>query len=140
MWTSDCQNAFEAVKLLLCSAPVLAAPDFALPFKLVVDARALGAGAVLLQEDIDGIDHPVSFFSRKFNKHQLNYSTIEKEAPALLLALLFFEVYIGSSSTPVKVFTDHNPFVFLSRMYNQNQRLIHWSLILQPYNLDIHHI
>ena len=63
LWTSDCQHAFEAVKLLLCSAPVLAAPDFAQPFKLEVDASALGAGAVLLQEDSDGIDHP-SVFSR----------------------------------------------------------------------------
>ncbi|XP_029980233.1 scavenger receptor cysteine-rich type 1 protein M130-like, partial [Sphaeramia orbicularis] len=45
------QEAFESVKALLCSAPVLAAPDFSWPFKLEVDASAFGAGAVLLQED-----------------------------------------------------------------------------------------
>ncbi len=48
-------------------------------FKLEVDASEVGAGAVLLQEDADGVDHPVCFFSRKFNKHHVNYSTIEKE-------------------------------------------------------------
>ncbi len=81
----------------------------------------------------------LSYFSRKFNKHQLNYSTIEKEALALLLALQHFEVYLGSSNLPVIVFTDHNPLVFLSRMYNQNQRLMRWALVLQNYNVEIKH-
>lgn len=63
-----------------------------------VHASAHGAGAVLLQEDDCGIDHPVCYFSKKFNKHQLNYSTIEKEALALLLAMQHFEVYVGSST------------------------------------------
>lgn len=79
------------------------------------------------------------FFSRKFNKHQIRYSTIEKEALALLLALQFFEVYLGSSSVPIDVYTDHNPLVFLYRMYNQNQRLMRWSLIVQNYNIVIKH-
>ncbi|XP_073807553.1 uncharacterized protein [Danio rerio] len=138
-WSSECQHAFESIKALLCEAPVLMAPNFEKPFKMEVDASAVGAGAVLLQEDKEGIDHPICYFSRKFNKHQLNYSTIEKEALALLLALQYFEVYVGSSSTPVVIYTDHNPLVFLSRMYNQNQRLMRWSLIIQSYNLEVRH-
>ncbi|XP_077061592.1 uncharacterized protein LOC143714359 [Siphateles boraxobius] len=67
-----------------------------LAFKLEVDVSAVGAEAVLIQEDKDGIDHPICYFSRKFNKHQLNYSTIEKEALALLMALQYFDVYVGS--------------------------------------------
>ena len=62
-WSEECQAAFEAAKALLCSAPVLAAPNFERPFKLDVDASAVGAGAVLLQEDEHGIDHPVCYFS-----------------------------------------------------------------------------
>ncbi|KAL2099579.1 hypothetical protein ACEWY4_003973 [Coilia grayii] len=126
-----------ATKALLCCSPVLAAPNFDLPFKLEVDASATGAGAVLLQEGTDGLDHPVCYFSKKFLKHQLNYSTIEKEALALLLALQHFEVYVGSSSVPVTVFTDHNPLIFLSRMKNTNQRIMRWSLYLQGFNLDL---
>lgn len=136
-WSETCQFAFEAVKALLCSAPVLAAPVFARPFKLEVDASALGAGAVLLQEDENGIDHPVCFFSKKFLKHQLHYSTIEKEALPLLLALQHFEVYLGSSPLPTVVFSDHNTLQFLTRMQNSNQRLMRWSLFLQDYNIEI---
>ncbi len=38
VWTSECDYAFAAAKSLLCSAPVLAAPNFTLPFQLEVDA------------------------------------------------------------------------------------------------------
>lgn len=138
-WSPECRHAFESVKILLSHAPVLAAPDFTKPFKLEVDACAVGAGAVLLQEDGNGVDHPVCYFSRKFNRHQTKYSTIEKEALALLLALQHFEVYVGSSSLPVVTYTDHNPLVFLSRMYNHNQRLMRWALAVQDYNLDVRH-
>lgn len=109
------------------------------PFQLEVDASAVGVGAVLLQEGADGVGHPVSYFSAKFNHHQLNYSTIEKETLAMLLVLQHFDVYVGSSSCPVVVYTDHNPLVFLGKMYNHNQRLMRWALIVQPYNLEIRH-
>ncbi len=139
VWNDECQNAFDNVKALLCSTPVLSAPDVGRIFKLEIDASSVGAGAVLVQEDAYGIDHPVCYFSRKFNKHQLNYSTIEKETLALLLALQYFDVYVSSTNLPVIVFTDHNPLVFLGRMYNQNQRLMRWSLMVQGYNLVIKH-
>ncbi len=127
--------AFNAAKDLLCHSPILSAPNFALSFKLQVDASLAGAGAVLLQEDSTGIEHPVSYFSKKFTKCQQRYSMIEKEA----LALQHFEVYLGGSCNPVVVYTDHNPLVFLGRMCNSNQHLMRWSLIIQEYNLDIQH-
>ena len=99
-----------------------------------------GAGSVLLQEDGNGVDHPVSYFSKKFNKYQKNYSTIEKECQFLSLALQHFEVYLTSSLSPIVVFSDHNPLIFIHKMKNKNQRLLRWSLLLQEYNLDISHI
>lgn len=139
IWSSSCQNAFDSAKALLCTAPVLAAPRFDQPFKLHTDASDVGVGAVLLQENAQGIDCPVSFFSRKFNKHQYNYSVIEKEALALIWALQHFDVYVGSGAS-LTVFTDHNPLTFLKSLHNPNQRLMRWSLFLQPYNLVIRHI
>jgi len=139
-WSPECNSAFEKIRLILLSSPVLRAPDFQKPFKLFVDASDVGVGAVLLQEDPSGVDHPVCYYSKKLDCHQRNYSTSEKETLALLLSLQHFEVYVGSTTTPVKVFTDHNPLVFINKMKNRNQRLIRWSLALQEYNLDINHI
>lgn len=66
------------------------------------------------------------------------YSTIEKEALALVLALKHFEVYVGSSVAPVTVFMDHNRRVFIQQMKNINQRLMRWALSLQN-DAVIHH-
>ena len=63
-WSDACKSAFATVKALLCSSPVLSAPDFSRPFKLEVDASALEADGI---EDADGIDHPVCYFFRKFS-------------------------------------------------------------------------
>ena len=140
VWTDRCSSAFENVKALLCAEPVLAAPRFDASFSLQVDASNVGAGAVLLQTGDHGVERPVAFFSKKFNRYQLNYSVIEKEALALISALQHFEVYLGSGLTPLVVYTDHNPLTFLRSLQNPNQRLMRWALFLQPYHLDIRHI
>ena len=130
-WNDKCQDAFDRLKAILKSAPVLLPPDFDKCFKLAVDASDVGIGAVLLQEDNNGIDHPVCYFSKKFNKHQKNYSTIEKECLALILAIQQFEVYLTSSTSPIVVFSDHNPLSFLHKLKNKNQRLLRWSLLFK---------
>ena len=140
MWSEECQQAFEGIKSLLLTAPVLKAPDFDKPFKLQVDVSDVGVGAVLLQESPQRIDHPVSYYSQKFNRQQANYSTSEKETLALLFSLQHFEVYLSAAVTPVEVYTDHNPLAFIHKMKNKNQRLLRWSLALQEYDLTIRHI
>ena len=92
---------------MLQSFPVLQAPDFEKQFKLVIDASDLGAGAVLQQEDSEGIYHSICYYSMKQEK----YSAIEKEVLTLLLALHHFDVYLDATLKPVLVFTDHNPLV-----------------------------
>ena len=136
VWTLS----FEQIKSLLCSGPLLKAPDFSQPFSLAVDASNVGIGSVLLQVDSDNIEHPVSYFSRKFNSCQRNYSTVEKENLALVLSLHHFDVYASSSCYLFVVYIDHNPLAFLHRMKSKNRRLLYWSLILQEYNLDIRHV
>ena len=140
VWTDDCQLAFDKVKLLLQKSPVLKSPDYEKPFKLIIDSSDVGTGSVLVQEASDGLDHPVSYFSKKFLKYQKNYSVVEKETLGLVLALEHFDVYLGSTPSKIKVYTDHIPLTFLKTMKNKNQRLVKWSLALQEYNLEIQHI
>lgn len=140
VWTGDCDQAFRDVKALLCNYPILRAPDFSRPFKLAVDASNTGAGAVLLQDSAEGIEHPISFFSKKFNKAQTNYSVVEKELLSLILALEHFNVYLPPFGPEIVIYSDHHPLQFLSRFRNKNQRLTRWSLMLQEYALIIRHI
>lgn len=141
VWDEPCQKAFDRLKNMLCHFPVLRSPDFGRPFSIAVDASDDAAGAVLLQQSYgNDVEHPIAYFSKKFNQHQRNYSTIEKELLALILALQHFEVYIGTGQKPLIVYTDHNPLVFLSKMKNKNRRLLNWSLILQEIDIEIKHI
>lgn len=130
-WSHACQEAFDKVKSILLSDPVLMAPNFEKQFKLYVDTSDMGMGAVLLQEDSSGVDHPVCYYSKRFDSHQRNYSTVEKETLALILYLQHFQVYLSISVAPIEVFTDHNPLVYIQHMKNHNKRLLRWSLILQ---------
>ena len=139
-WSDQCQEAFNKLKTILCNYPVLQAPDFARRFSLATDASDEAMGAVLLQQDDKGIEHPVAYFSRKFDVHQKNYSTVEKELLALVLALQHFEVYVSPAQRPLVVYTDHNPLTFLKSLKGKNRRILAWSLILQEFDIEIHHI
>jgi len=139
-WSKECELAFDQVKAILSNSPVLQAPNFSKPFKLAVDASNVGAGAVLLQEDDQAIDHPVCYFSKKFNSAQKNYSTIEKELLSLILGLQHFAVYLNPSGHEITVFTDHHPLKYLNKFRDKNQRLTRWSLYLQEFHLNIIHI
>lgn len=139
LWDPACQEAFTQLKNLLAQGPVLQAPDFTKPFALQTDASDIASGAVLLQER-NGTLHPVAYHSAKFNSHQKNYSTVEKELLAIIQAVQRFECYLTPSHHGLHVYTDHNPLTFLHRNRFSNQRLLRWSLLLQPYDLTLHHI
>ena len=78
-WTDECDRAFNQLKKLLCSDPVLRSPDFDREFVLQTDASNRGIGAVLSQLDSAGQDHPIAYFSRKLLPREEKYSTVEKE-------------------------------------------------------------
>ena len=52
---------FDILKAILKSELVLLAPNFAKEFKRAIDASDTGVGSVLLKEDCNGVDHPVTF-------------------------------------------------------------------------------
>ena len=109
---------------------------------MYVDACETGTGAVLMQpisNDSPSIQHPVCYLSCKLKKHQLSYSTVEKELLGLLNALEKFECYVHGVN-PLVIYTDHNPLIFLQKVKHTSDRLHRWSLLLQPYHLVIRHI
>ena len=63
-WDQKCDLAFNQLKQLLCSSPILQSPDFSCPFILQTDASDRGVGAVLTQKDEHGEEHPVCYYSR----------------------------------------------------------------------------
>lgn len=129
----DFKKSFEKCKTMLISDPILAYPDYSKPFVLTTDASNYALGAVLSQIN-EGKDQPVAFASRTLNKHEINYSTTEKEALAIIWAIEKFKPYLyGQKFTLV---TDHKPLVFIKNA-NKNGKLIRWRLELENYDYTV---
>ena len=63
MWSKECQEGFDALKLALTTALVLAYLDYTKPFILETDASLKGLGAVLLLKGNDGEIHVIAYAS-----------------------------------------------------------------------------
>ena len=135
-WSHEADAAFLEIKYLSASKPILRPPDFRYPFSVGVDASSVAIGAYLFQM-FDGIEHPICYYSKRLTPAQTRYSTIEREALALVTAVRVFRVYIGTE--PLTVYTDHSPLQFLSKMSHYNDRLLRQCLELQQYNINVVH-
>lgn len=136
-WTPDAQNAFDKIKELLSSSPILANPDFSKKFFLHCDASDYGIGAVLVQLDDDGQEKPIAFMSKKLNTAQRNYSVTERECLAAVEAIQKFRCYIELQE--FEVITDHSSLVWLMRQSNLSGRLARWVLKLQSFKFSVSH-
>jgi hypothetical protein len=133
-WTDECMTALNTLKKLLTSTPIMMAPDWSLPFKLMCDASDFALGAILGQR-INKVPHAIYYASRTLNDALLNYSTTEKELLVVIFALEKFRSYLISSK--VIVFTDHAALRYLFAKKDAKPRLIRWVLLLQGFDLEI---
>ena len=66
-WSIQCEEAFQKLKTLLTSAPILAQPDTTKPFDVYCDASGTGLGCVLMQEN-----RVIAYASRSLKCHEEN--------------------------------------------------------------------
>ena len=133
-WTPACQTSFDCLKNALVSAPVLAYPDFELPFHLYVDASQTGIGLTLGQI-IDGKDRVIAYAGRDLNQAERNYSATERECLALIDGIKRFQPYLyGRKFT---IYTDHNALKWLMSIQDPTGRVARWALLIQQFDFDI---
>jgi len=92
------------------SPPILAYPRFDVPFVVQTDASAHAVGGVLSQVQ-DGKERAIAYWSQQLKKFERNYSTIEREALAVVGAIK--ESYPYLYGFAFQLHTDHNPLVSL---------------------------
>ena len=77
-WSSNCQEAFEKIKILLTTAPVLQPPTHAGTFILETDASDIGIGSCLKIKNDFGEESIVNFDSAKFSDTEKKWNIVEK--------------------------------------------------------------
>ena len=105
-WSDECGRAFEELKQRFTSAPILRHYDSDLPYIIECDPSDFAIGAVLSQE-FEGRLHPVAFYSRKMNKHEINYEIHDKELLAITAAFKEWRRYLEGARHKISVYTDH---------------------------------
>ena len=133
-WDAECQQRFEELKPYLTTAPIVRAPNWELPFKVICDGSDLAIGAVLGKR-AEGKPYVVYYASKTLNEARRNYTTTEKELLAVVYALDKFRAYLIRSNKII--FTDHSALKYLLTKQNAKARLIRWVLLLQEFNLQI---
>ena len=113
--------------------PILAYPDFKLPFLLYTNVSNFALGAVLGQIQ-DGQERVICYWSRQLTKSERSYSTTEKEALAAVSAVKEFYPYLYGFS--FKLVTDHNPLTSLKGLKDVGGWLTRWMLFLQQFNFQ----
>lgn len=137
LWCLEAEKAFLELKSRLVQAPILACPNFLYPFEVHTDASNFGIGAMLAQ-NIDGVEHPVAFMSRTLSKPERNYSTTEREALAVLVAIEHWRCYLENDKT-FTVYTDHSALKWFLSLSNPTGRLARWGVRLSSFNFEIKH-
>eukprot|EP01034_Spumella_vulgaris_P037747 gene37747-46577_t len=136
--------AFEMLKVAMTSAPILKVPDINKPFIVLVDSCRVGhgIGAVLAQEDENGVVRPCMYWSRALDKNERRCSATELECCGLHNAILHWKTYLRNGH-PFKAVVDHYALVYMvTKMASeqQNQRLNRLCLDLQGFNFSVQHI
>ena len=133
-WDDSCDKAFHTLKSCLTSAPILAYPDFSLPFELNTDTSSTGIGFALWQTQ-DGQRRAIAYGGRDLNTAERNYSTTEREALAIVEGIKKFRNYLYDRKFVLH--TDHHALRWLMSLKDPSGRLARWSLLLQQYDFTI---
>ncbi|GJU73498.1 reverse transcriptase domain-containing protein [Tanacetum coccineum] len=122
IFSKECIEAFETLKMKLTQAPILVAPDWDLPFEIMCDASDFAVGAVLGA-------------TKTMTEAQAHYTTTEKELLAVVYAFEKFRPYLVLSKSIV--YTDHSALKYLLAKQDAKPRLLRWILLLQEFDVVI---
>ena len=139
-WKTEQQVAFDEAKKLLQYANLLVHFQPDLELILASDASDYGVGAVLSHRMANGTERPIGYVLRSLNTAERGYSTIEKEALAIIFGVKKFNQFLYGQKFTLQ--TDHKP---LEGLFNEKKgvsqqaspRVQRWALTLAAYEYEI---
>nr|BAF99128.1 pol polyprotein [Pyricularia oryzae] len=125
--------AFEALKQLVVTAPVMSFFKPGMPVRMDTDASGRATAGVVWQQQDDGSWKPIGYSSKTMSPAEQNYPIQDQELLAVINTLKDFEPAL--LGTKFCVFTDHQALIYWSTKKLLSARQIRWADYLA--NFDI---
>nr|GEW94263.1 putative reverse transcriptase domain-containing protein [Tanacetum cinerariifolium] len=129
-WGDKQEEAFQIIKQILCSAPILVLPEGSEDFVVYCDASIKGLGAMLMKRE-----KVIAYGSRQLKVYEKNYTTHDLELGAVVFALKIWRYYMYG--TKCTVFTDHKSLKHILYLKELNMRQRRWLELLSDYDCEI---
>jgi hypothetical protein len=132
VWSSECNKAFEELKKLMTTTPVLTQPNIEKAFDVYCDASGIGIGCVLMQEG-----RVIAYASRQLKHHEEHYPTHDLELAAVVHALKIWRHYLLGNTC--HIYTDHKSLKYIFTKSELNMRQRRWLELIKDYDLEVHY-
>jgi len=93
----------------------------------------MAVGCCLIQWTDTGQEKHIAFASAKLTPTQSCWSTIEREAFAVVFALRTFRNFVFAFQ--ITIFSDHNPLMYSKECAPKSVKLTRWSLGLPEFDI-----
>jgi hypothetical protein len=129
-WTPAAAQAFQTLKMAMCTTLVLALPDFTKTFVLECEASGKGIGTVLMQAG-----RPLAFTIKQLSEKNLGKPIYEKEMLTILHAVELWRPYLLGQRFQIK--TDHQSLKYFLEQCISSQEQQKWVTKLFGYDYEI---
>ena len=106
-WEGKQEEAFERLKVVFTTEPVLAIPDIDREMKVEADALDYAIGGVLSTKYEDRKWRPVAFISKLLNTMEQTYKIHDKEMLVVIRCLEAWRYYLEGAKLEFEIWTDH---------------------------------
>ena len=136
-WGEEETLAFEKLKNIFASKPVLAQWDPERETILEADCSGFAMGGCLSQIDDENRIRPVAYFSKRLNNAETNYPIHDKEMLAIVACLQEWQAELKSVIKPFKILSDHKNLSYFAKKRLLSERQARYSDILQQFNFKL---
>ena len=137
-WTDKHEEALSTLIDFLIKEPILAFPQFDLPYVLYCDASQDGLGAILYQHQ-DGLMRVIGYASRTLTPAEKGYHLHSGKLEFLALKWSIteaFNCYLCHAPN-FRVLTDNNPLTYVMSTAKLNATGMRWVGELAEYHFDV---
>jgi ribonuclease HI len=133
-WSAECQEAFERIQAIMTKLPTVCAPIAGKPLRLYLASNSQAIGALVAQENDDGVEQPVYYVSRGLKDTETRYSVAERACLALVYASQRLRHYFLAHK--IQLMTKSHPIRSLLQRPVLSGRLAQWLLQLSQYEIS----